>query len=75
MPLNIAYEISPSYCSDLNMLKNLRRGTESFTSPPKEVLLRNFVVLKSPLYSAGFEPVNLGSSGKDDNHQTTEGDF
>jgi hypothetical protein len=32
------------------------------------------VSLKSPSSSAGFEPANLGSSGKHHNHYTTEGD-
>jgi hypothetical protein len=39
-------------------------GTDDFTSPPKEVVLRIFITLKNPLSSAGFEPENLGSSGK-----------
>jgi hypothetical protein len=47
---------------------NLRHGTDGFTSPPKEVVLRIFIILKNPSSSAGFEPKNLGSSGK---HPTT----
>jgi hypothetical protein len=46
---------------------NLRHGTDEtddFTSPPKEVVLRIFITLKNPSSSAGFEPANLGSSGK-----------
>jgi hypothetical protein len=43
---------------------NLRHGTDGFTSPPKEVVLRIFITLKNPSSSAGFEPANLGSSGK-----------
>jgi hypothetical protein len=41
---------------------------DSFTSPLKEGMLRNFYC------SAGFEPVNLGSSGKHTNHLATEDD-
>jgi hypothetical protein len=47
---------------------NLRHGTDSFTSPPKEVVLRIFITLKNPSSSAEFELANLGSSGK---HGTT----
>jgi hypothetical protein len=36
----------------------LRRGTDGFTSPPKEGMLT----------SAGFEPVNLGTRGQHANH-------
>jgi hypothetical protein len=43
---------------------NPRHGTGGFTSPPKEVVLRIFITLKNPSSSAGFEPANLGSSGK-----------
>jgi hypothetical protein len=38
---------------------NLRHGTDGFTSPPKEVVLRIFI---------GIEPANLGSSGEHANH-------
>jgi hypothetical protein len=44
-PLNFAYETS------LNVLLhavNLRHGTDGFTSPPKEVVLRIFITLKNP---------------------------
>jgi hypothetical protein len=47
---------------------NLRHGTDGFTSPPKEVVLRIFIALKNPLTSAGIEPANLGSSGEHANH-------
>jgi hypothetical protein len=43
---------------------NLRHGTHSFTSPPKEGVLRNFFALKNPTVSAGFEPANLSSKGQ-----------
>jgi hypothetical protein len=48
-------------------------GRLSFLS--KKVVLRILIALKNPSSSAGFEPVNLGSNGKHDNHQTTESDF
>jgi hypothetical protein len=33
---------------------NLRHGTDGFTSPPKEVVLRIFITLKNPSTSVGF---------------------
>jgi hypothetical protein len=69
------------YCaSQSELLKNLRhkilrRGTDGFTSRLKEVVLRIFIALKNPSSSAGSEPANLGSNGKHDNQQTTEGDL
>ena len=45
------------------MPRNLRHGTDGFTSPPKEGVLRKFC-LKNPTVSAGFEPANLGSKGQ-----------
>jgi hypothetical protein len=47
---------------------NLRHGTDGFTSPPKEVVLRSFINLKNPSTSVGIEPANLGSSGEHANH-------
>jgi hypothetical protein len=46
---------------------NLRHGTDGFTSPPKEVVLRIFITLKNTS-SVGIEPTNLGSSGEHSNH-------
>jgi len=43
---------------------NLRHGTDGFTSPPKEGVLRIFFALKNPTASAGFKPANLGTKGK-----------
>jgi hypothetical protein len=40
---------------DLLHTLNLRRGTYSFTSLPKEGMLRIFFALKNPTASAGFE--------------------
>jgi len=45
---------------DLLHASNLRHGTDGFTSPPKEVVLRTFSPIKCPTASAGFEPANLG---------------
>jgi hypothetical protein len=47
---------------------NLRHGTDGFTSPQKEVVLRIFITLKNPSTSVGIEPANLGSSGEHANH-------
>jgi hypothetical protein len=47
---------------------NLRHGTEGFTSPPKEVVLRIFITLKNPSTPVGIEPANLGSSSEHANH-------
>jgi hypothetical protein len=44
---------------DLSHAVNLRHGTHSFTSLPKEGVLRIFIALKSPTASAGFEHANL----------------
>jgi hypothetical protein len=41
---------------DLLLAVKLRRGTHSFTSLPKEGVLRIFFTLKNPTASAGFEP-------------------
>jgi hypothetical protein len=49
-------------CKVLLHAVNLRHGTDGFTSPPKEVVLRIFITFKNPSSSAGFEPANLGSS-------------
>ena len=46
---------------DLLHAANLRHGTDGFTSPPKEGVLRIFFALKNPTASAGFEPANLGN--------------
>jgi hypothetical protein len=43
--------------------------------PPQKVVLQIFMTLKNPLLLAGFEPVNLGSNSKHDNHYTTKNDI
>ena len=49
---------------DLLHSANLRHGTDGFTSPPKEGVLRTFFRPKNPTASAGFEPANLGTKGQ-----------
>ena len=49
---------------DILRAVNLRHGTDGFTSPPKEGLLRIFFALKNPRASAGFEPANFGTKGQ-----------
>jgi hypothetical protein len=75
MAVNFAYEVSLS-CSAgfLTCRKIIRHGADGFTSTPKEVVLRIFIAFNNPSSSAGFEPANLMSSGKNDNHKTTEAD-
>ena len=48
---------------DLLHAVNLRHGTDGFTSPLKEGVLRIFFALKNPAASVGFEPANLGTKG------------
>ena len=50
----------PRKFGDLLHAVNLRHGTDGFTSPPKEGVLRIFRP-KIPTASAGFEPANLGT--------------
>jgi hypothetical protein len=47
-------------CTDLLHAAKLRHGTDGFTSPPKEGMLR--------IFSPGFEPANLGTRGQHANH-------
>jgi hypothetical protein len=56
----------------LTCRKILRCGTDGFTTPPKEGVLRIFVALKNPLLSAGFKPSILGPNGKHAKYHTTE---
>ena len=54
----------PRNSRDLLHAANLRHGTDGFTSPPKEGVLRIFFAFKNPTASAGFEPTNLGTKGQ-----------
>ena len=49
---------------DLLHAVNLRHGTDGFTSPPKEGVLRIFFALKNPAAKVGFEPADLGTKGQ-----------
>ena len=42
----------------------LLHGTDDFTSPPKEDVLRIFFSLKNPTALVGFEAANLGTKGQ-----------
>jgi hypothetical protein len=41
------------------LLHAVRHGTDGFTFPPKEGVLRIFSPEKNPTTSAGFEPVSV----------------
>jgi hypothetical protein len=71
--VNFADEV-PLLHGFLTCRKILRHGADGFTSPPKEVVLWMYMTPKNQSLSAGFEPANLGSNGKHDNHYTTEDD-
>ena len=60
------FQLPPKF-RDLLNAANLRHGTDGFTSPPKEGVLRIFFALKNSTVSAGFEPVNFGTK---DQHAT-----
>ena len=49
---------------DLLHAIKLRHGTDGFTSPPKEGVVRIFFCPKNPSASAGSEPANLGTKGQ-----------
>ena len=49
---------------DLLHAVKLRHGTDGFTCPPKEGVLRIFFRPKNPTASSKYEPTNLGSKGQ-----------
>ena len=53
----------PCKFRDLLHAVNVRHGTDGFTSPPKEGVLRIFRP-KNPTALAGFEPANFGTKGQ-----------
>jgi hypothetical protein len=62
-------EILPKLVTSTSLLgsftyRKARHGTDGFTSPPKEGVLRIFFRPKNATASAGFEPVNLGTKGQ-----------
>jgi hypothetical protein len=75
MAAEFCISVSPLYVKiSLTCCNILRHACEGFTCPPKEVVLRIFMALKTPSLSVGFEPANLGSDDKHNNHYTTEND-
>jgi hypothetical protein len=74
LPINFAYEVSLSFLlGSLTCCKILRLGSDGFTFPSKEVVLRIFIAIKNQRPSAGFEPANLKPNGKHANNNTTAG--
>jgi len=62
---NCGRECCPVILSKWRFLRHLGIfGTDGFTSPPKEGVLRIFFALKNPTALAGFEPSNLGTKGQ-----------
>jgi hypothetical protein len=53
-----------SYKEFVTCCKILRHGSDGFTFPPKEGVLRIFIALKNPFPPAGYEPSSLRSNGK-----------
>ena len=68
---NFAFHVT---FSDLIHAVKLRHGTDGFTSPPKEGVLRISFAPKNPTASAGYEPANLGTKCPARYLQTTETD-
>jgi hypothetical protein len=58
----------------LTCRKILRHGADGFTSRPNEGVLRIFIALHNPSFSAGFELANVGSNDKHAIHYTIEDD-
>jgi hypothetical protein len=64
MPGNFAEMTISTPFRDLLHAVKLRHGTDGFTSPPKEGVLRIFFRPKNPTASTGFEPANFGTNGQ-----------
>ena len=60
---NFAEMMTSTPFRDLLHAVKLRHGTDGFTSPPKEGVLRIFLP-KNPTASAWCEPANLGTKGQ-----------
>jgi hypothetical protein len=54
----------PLHSRDHLHAAKLGHGTDGFTSPPKEGVLKIFSPLKISTPSVGFEPANLGTKGQ-----------
>jgi len=61
---NFAEMTTSTPLRDLLHVANLRHGTDGFTSPPKEGLLRIFSPLKIRRLRPGLKPANLGTKGQ-----------
>ena len=57
------FRLPPKF-RDLLHAANLRHGTDGFTSPPKEGVLRIIFALKILTVSDAFESANLGTKGQ-----------
>jgi hypothetical protein len=65
--LSFAHEVSLSYShGSLTRRKTLRHGTDGFYFPSEESRATDFIVLKDPSTSVGFQTAKLGSNGKHD---------
>jgi hypothetical protein len=67
--MNLAFEISLFIFEVLFL-----QGVKYYDMGPTALLplRRIFITINNLLHSAGFEPANLGCSGKHDKHYTTE---
>jgi hypothetical protein len=68
MAVNFPYEIFHIPQGSLTCCKILQHGVDGITCLPKEFILWIFIALKNPLSLVGFEPANLVSNGKHNNH-------
>jgi hypothetical protein len=55
--------------------KTLRHGAIGFTFSPKEAVRRILIALENLSLSVGFDPANLGSGVRRDNHYSTENEY
>jgi hypothetical protein len=68
MFINLARKVPPSQSTGiLTCHKILWYVADGFTPPQKKVVWI-FIALKNQLSLTGFEPMNLGSNGKHNNH-------
>jgi hypothetical protein len=69
MVVNFAYKVSLLIpVGFFSVPQSLATCTDGFTSPQKEVVPPVFIIIKNTSSFAGFEPANLGSNCKHDNH-------
>jgi hypothetical protein len=73
MSVNFAYKyLYHTPQGSLVCRKMLTCGADGFTSTPKKVVLRIFIILKNPSTPTGLEPAKLVSNGKQDNIYTAD---